>query len=403
MTGRDSRSDTIGATARAALLLAPATLVLGALALMTSAGPVAAQEIDARWLPLLGCWESVGDTPESVEKGGEELVCARPAADGASLELVTVVDAEVTEVERIRGDGEEIRASGEGCEEARSARFSEDGDRVFTRTRYLCEGGLERSASGIMTFLSPDEWIEVNVVEAEEEGLPWVRRYRTASPQAAAEAGFESILSGRADAVRMARQASAAGLSIDEVIEASEHAHPAAVRTWIAERGERLRVNSDVLVRMDDAGVPAEVIDIVVAVSFPERFALERADAGGVYGRRGARRGGLGAYGYGYGRSLPLWFYDYGFTPFGRRHGFGTFGGFGPTRVIIVDRREVDSGGRVVNGRGYTRRPSGSSSSGSIGSGSRSGSSGSAAPSSSSSGRSDTGRRAKPRGGGGGS
>lgn len=386
-------------------------LVLGALALSAAPASLPAQEIDARWLPWLGCWQPVsgaleaGQVPGSVtgEDADRELVCAHPADDGVSLELVTVADAEITGVERVRPGGEEVRIRREGCEEARTARFSDDGTRVFTRVHHLCEGGLERTTSGVMAFVSPDEWIEVSVVEVEGEGLPWVRRYRAASPRAAAEAGFEAIPSGRATAVRMARRAAASGPTVDEVIGASGHAHPDAVRTWIAERGERLRVDSDALVRMDEAGVPPEVIDVVVAVSFPERFALDRQGSGAGYDRRGTRRArGLDPYGHRYGHGLPPWYYDYYFTPFGRRHGFGSFGGFGPTRVIVVDRNHIDSGGRVVNGRGYTRGSSGSSGSSASGTRtpSRSGSSGSAAPSSSSSDRSDSGRRAKPRGGG---
>ena len=154
--------------------------------------------------------------------------------------------------------------------------------------------------------------------------------------------------------------------------------------------------------RLDDAGVADEVIDVVVAVSFPEQFAVDRDARGrGVGGTGPAYRGRLGTRLYGRGYYAPDPFY-FGYTPFG--YGYSRlgwwYGAHRPTVVIVSPRDDADRGGRVVNERGYTRGAGpGQNSAGAtrIDLPPR----GSVSPSGASSGRSSgsTGRKAKPRDG----
>ena len=159
-----------------------------------------------------------------------------------------------------------------------------------------------------------------------------------------------------------------------------------------------------------------KVIDVVVAVSFPGRFAFGQSEAapadgfedprvartiyadrcsyyndpfyyGSRYGNRGYSRGC--GYGYGYGG------YGYGYGGYGG-YGYGGYGGSYVPVVVNVDRAPRSTGGRVVAGRGY-RGPRSIGSTGSSGSGgSWVGSSGG---SRGSSGGSSGGRKAKRRGG----
>ncbi len=400
--------------------------LLASALLLTVALPAMAQDqaYDARWLPWLGCWEPVAG-PDDTDT---PMLCLRPGDDG--VEMLTVADGEIASQETIRADGMSRRTSREGCDGWQRTSFSDDGYRVYLRAEFVCEGGVERSSAGLMSMVSPYEWLDVRTVDVAGESVPWVLRYQLAAVEAA---GLEGITAGRTMAQQSARIAASSALTIEDVVDSSSHMDAKAVEAWIVERGDRFALDASRLVAMADAGVPESVIDIVVAVSYPEHFLVDRNGEGGAdlaeseYATTG-RYGGAGRARFGYGRYYDPSYYDpfflspfyspyagYGYySPYrygfgyglgygGFGFGYGTYGTYRPT-IVVVGRRQPESGGRprAVRGRGYTRGlGSGASSSGSVRA--RGGTSGGAAaapsrPGSSWSGAKATGRRAKPRG-----
>lgn len=408
-------------TALLAIGLAPATLD--------------AQQNAGRWLAWTGCWQPASERPlddgpvmarpaadaedaaeaETGEGDAATLVCFQPIEGEAAIEKITVAGTEIVSRETLRADGERRETSAEGCTGWESADFASRPGRVYTTSEHTCEGGVSRTSSGMLALVSTGEWVDIQVVSAEGESGTWITRYQLASPPDTEAAGFGALGAEQVMAVRAARVAASARPTVDDVIEASAAVDGEAVEAWLLERDARLDLDADALVRLADAGVPDEVIDMAVAVSYPERFAVEAETD--RYGERYA--------GYGYGRPWGGYyspFYGSAFwSPFGfyrpfgfysRYYGFGFgspfFGSgrhFGGIRVVPI-RGGGDSGGRVISGQGY-RRGSGASPrsggatprSGAI----RSPTGRSAQPRSSGSrsSGSSSGRKAKPRGGGG--
>ena len=392
------------------------------------------QGYDARWLPWLGCWEPVAG-------GGDNeapMLCLRPVdegagAEGSGVELLTVSGGEIASRETIHADGVNRQTSREGCDGWERTSFSDDGHRVYLGAEFVCKGGVERSSSGLMSMVSPYEWLDVRTVDVAGESVPWVLRYQLADRESVETARLEGIAADRIMAQQSARMAASSALRIDEVVDASAHVDGRAVEAWIAERGDPFTLDADRLISMADAGVPESVIDMVVAVSYPEHFVVDRGPEGGVepaeteYSRTGPYgRSGRAAYGRyydpfyydsfflspfyspyaGYGYYSPYRYgFGYGLGYGGYGFGYGTYGTYRPT-IVVVGRRESESEGRprAVRGRGYTRGgTSGSTGSGAArpsSGGSRSTGGAAAAPSrsgSSSSGSTAPGRRAKPR------
>ena len=369
-----------------------ALALASALLLPTGAARAQPAGMDARWLPWLGCWSEVGTSGE--------LLCVRPAGEGEGVELLTVRDGEISGVGRLRADGAVRETSREGCTGTERAGFSPDGHRIYLRSDFVCEGDVDRTGTGLIAFVAPSEWIRVRAVEVAGETAAVTERYREAPEAAAVDAGIEPVTAGREMAVRTARRAAAAPPTTGDLVEASGRVDAEAVKTWVAERDEPLDVNAEKLARLADAGVTDEVIDVVVAVSFPEHFAVDRDARGRVGGAGPGYRGRLGAGVYG---RRPFYrdpFY-YGYTPFGYR--FGSYGWWygtrSPTVIVVRPRDEDGSGGRVVNGRGYTRGSGTDPRPASPAAGIEAPSGGSVSPSGMSSGRSSgsTGRKAKPR------
>ena len=409
----------------------------------------AAQEVDSRWAPWIGCWRAVDETAAAP------LLCVVPLAGEAAIEMLTVADGQVLSRESIFTDGEQHVVSREGCEGWEQAEFSGDSRRIYVRSELICSAGGARTSTGVMSMVSPFEWLDVRTVEVGGQSLPWVLRYRQASRADLQAAGQGDLIAAQGSDARITRMAASVPITLDDVIEAMEKVSAETVEVWVVERAEPFALDAGRLIEMADAGVPASVIDVVVAVSYPEKFVVNGGDLGprreeagygygggpnpfvnpfydpysgyGACSSYGSRfRGGLGYYGgYGYGNSAYRGFsgcggYGYGYGGYGGfggfGYGYGGYGGYGyggGNRIIVVGLRDdTESGsteGRVARGGGYTRAGSGGGSTGRVaqprssGASSSSERSGSAASSGRSSGGSSsssprsTGRRAQPR------
>lgn len=328
--------------------------VLAGLATVLTAVAVHAQEPagsaleDGRWLPYVGCW-----VEEDVSNG--PMTCVVPESGGVAF--LTVSDGEITDRRTVRGDGAARPMAVAGCTGVETARFSADGHRVFTESELTCSEA-ERHTRGLMAMVEPERWIDVRALIG-PESVAWVKRYAPAPADRVARAGLGSRVAVVSRAAEAAWLAASARIRVDEVIEANVRTDAEAVRAWIVEQGEPLRLDADRLVQLADAGVPPEVIDVAVAVSFPDRFAVERQPRDSGYGDYypGARLlwspwGGV---------YDPFWHrYDrwYGYTGYG--YGYNSWG---PSVVVVRPAATSSRGGRVVKGRGYV--PSNGASSGS--------------------------------------
>ena len=314
---------------------------------------VTAQSVDSGWLPWVGCWEAAGVGEEAP------MLCVRPASDSRAMEFITWSEGEVISTETILADGVSRDSDREGCVGFEEARFSEDGHRVYLSSNYVCEDGVERGATGILAMMNPMEWVDIKVVEEAGERVPWVLRYRLASASKVEAAGMTNLVAPMASEVKTARIIASARITEEDLIEAVGKVDPEAVEALIMERGDPFNINADNLIRLADAGVPGSVIDLAVAMSYPDQFAVKRGGMGtvntGTTYANGPRRSfnvGLGAWGspyggygyspfYGYGIG-----YGYGYSPYSYGNRYGGYGGYGGRNLspITVETTRSNSG-----------------------------------------------------------
>lgn len=382
-------------------------IVLGlSLATLGLAGDASAQDVDARWLPWIGCWEPTKETTDT------DLVCIRPSEQAGAVEMLSISGSDVVGREVLWGDGQRHETSRESCTGWEQGAFSPDGRRVYLSSSQTCGGGEPQVTDGVFAFASSAEWLDIRATGMGGKSMAFVQRFRVAEPALAEAAGFGDLVTDRRWPSRTARMVAASAMDEDDVIEASRRLPSDAVEALLAERAQPLELTAAKLVRMADAGVSAEAIDIAVAVSYPDRFRLNATDSrvqasaldqGSLRRRWGYAEAmyydpfyapwGLryGYYGYGYGYG-----YGFGYDPLLYGWGWGGYGGYTPW-VSVVEPVRPDHG-RVINGRGYSRGSGstagvtgGSSWSGSGASGSSAGSGGG--------GGSGSGRTAHHRGG----
>ena len=336
-------------------------------------GPVEAQELRAGWQPYLGCWQSMS------AEGDQGVLCL--VADGQDVEMLTIVRGAVEFREPLVADGGTHEFERDDCQGTESARFSEDRRRLYTASEVTCDGEAPRRSTGIISMLAHGEWADVRAITMNGAATMWSKKYQRTSNSVLDELGLAgSGARPNPFALRGGMTSAMAPITIDDVIDASRNVDTDAVQAWLAAAEQQFEgLSGDDLIRLEEAGVATAVIDVVVAVSFPEHFAL-REETNRNYGSRMY----MDPFYYGY--------YGYGYGYYGGRYRSWYSPGYYTPVVVSVNRIPSGGGGRAVAGRGYRapRSPASSSSGASV-----SGSSGG----SKSTTRTSTGRTAVRRGG----
>ena len=348
---------------------------------------------DSRWNPYLGCWqivqEQLGDQSVPVAPG--TMVCVRPSGR-FGVAITTTVDGKNVLEQTIVGDGTAQPLSQADCQGTQTSEWSRDGERLFTRVELECAGRPKRVVSGI-TQMAKGSGSTRRPRSIDGDHDVRLRRYRRTSDQ------FTGL--------RPLPATSRRSMSVEDVIEASSKVLSPALEAALVEAGGRFTLNSRTLTQLADAGVSPNVIDLMVAQAYPDRFRVERpptyppASAYSGYSGGNASSGSssaiAGSASYPYPMYDPMYdpfyssYYYYspfaypyywgaGYYPYRYNYGYGYRNYYnnyyyGPGTVYAPGNG--DSGvsaqpgspnsrggdGIVVNGRGYTRvRPSSGSS-----------------------------------------
>ena len=317
---------------------------------------------DSRWAPWLGCWELID---ENVRDAGDPAgaarprsnaaprdqettprVCATPAGDGVTF--TTTIAGETALAQTVIANGAERPVEDADCRGTQRAEWSQDGLRVYSSAQLTCANDrTPRRVSGVSLLGRNGAWIDIQAVEIGGREDVRVRRYRRAvQPPASA---VPAIVATR--------------LTIEDVKEASAKVSPRAVEAALIETGAVFDLDGRTLLDLDDAGVASSVVDVMVALSYPDRFVVERSRDD-----RGGRTVFLNdPFGIDYGFYSPLYgslYYPYYYSPFA----YSYYGRFDPRffggGVVVVpvipdggDPADPQASGaaRAVDGLGYTR------------------------------------------------
>jgi uncharacterized membrane protein YgcG len=390
-----------------------ATTVVATL-LLACAAPAAAQAPN-QWRMWIGCWS--GAPPRLVDLAAEpQQLCIVPADGAAAADMVTVTGSKVVSRERIAPDGQRHPGERDGCSGWQSARWSADGQRLYLQSEYMCANAAKRSTTAVMAIANTGDWLDVSGLSVNERVGVRVLRHRPSPPLPTLPSDIAAAAAR--DPREPARLASLLPIGDAEVVEASKYVNGAVIEAWLAETRQAFTIDAARLKALAAAGVDARVIDILVALSYPQAFSIRPSpattgalaiDAGSgpppvLLGEPGLIGGSfLDCNPYSY--ALPLYgcpaFYSSAFA-FGLwdyySGGWWTGGGGG----IIIEPSPPSpppSHGQVVNGKGYVSGDSATrGSSTSSGSSASSGSSSSGSTSSgASAGSSGGGRTAVPR------
>jgi uncharacterized membrane protein YgcG len=286
---------------------------------------------NSRWSTWLGCWELIVDRSEDAqfferEQGEPPLkpgsatlpqVCVRPAAGGATF--TTEIPNEPTVEQTVIADGTEHPiVLQKDCRGTQRSEWSRDGLMLFTRATLTCsDGGEIRRVSGL-SRVGPGSWVDIQAVDVDGQETIRVRRYRRVSDSAT---------------TRRARP-----LTIDEVKEASKKVSSGVLEATLVETYSSFWLSGELLRSLQQDGVPPNVTDLMIALSYPDRFDVGRRPSDAPVATTTVEDDHAGA---GWVASPAPW-----------------YGGFyyGSSVVVIDNDGPRGTGAaRAVDGRGYTR------------------------------------------------
>jgi uncharacterized membrane protein YgcG len=356
-------------TAGSAFAQTPSDSAQGRPAQQTAAPPAA---VDARFAPWLGCWRLDDDLA-----GTGARMCITPDKGGVRLQTVIGVQKGIDEV--VIPDGVARPIVDAECKGTERAEWSQDGARVFRITDVTCGKEPARIIKSVAFMAPGPSWVTVQHVSgAAANTSVRVQRYRRAANQQLADGSQapqpDAQLKTRTDPAMT-------NWSIEDVIEASLNLPEEATQAVLTEVHHPFDLNRKTLVALDDAGVSEGVIDLMVALTYPKHFVVERKGGGSMPSGLTTGTGWYDPFmtpmlmgnmadcyspmGFGY-RSYysmcgsALYGYNYyNYYGYNNYYGNGYYPGYGgwvainpPTGGLPI---EPAVEGRAVNGRGYTQ------------------------------------------------
>lgn len=343
--------------------------------------------------PWIGCWEPTrgGATTTKAATGFERGLCIIPHGEGAGIELITFDEGAIAErahLDPTSGIRNEI--SVDQCNGWERATWSGDGKRIYLASELTCPGDITRESSGLLTLSTTNELLHIESLTTGENTMTRAVRYRAVESSRLGQLPAElltALTPGQSFAAKTARGAVAGKPTLSAIIDATDAINPAALQSWLVEEGKGFYLDAAKMIELDEAGVASEVLDLIVALSYPETFSIAPAPSEAAFSiaevREPTTRGTVGADAY---DLLHLRYMDpYLISPFSLRYGYGLGFGYGlgyghglglgydygwytgRSPVVIIresgsndEQREGRRRARAVKGKGYTQgRPEG--------------------------------------------
>lgn len=349
------------------------TLTASSVFAQSPAPRAATPQVDARFAAWMGCWRLDDDLT-----GTGARMCITPEKNGVRMQTVVGNTRGIDEL--VVADAVAHPIVDSNCKGTELAEWSNDGTRIFRTTEVTCGTEAPRTIKSVSFMAAGPSWINVQHVSgAAANPAVRVQRYRRAANQLLADGGKapqpESGLALRTSPETIK-------WSIEDVIEASGKVPAEVVQAALTEVRHGFDLNKRTLLALDDGGVDDMVIDLMVALTYPKRFVVERRGGGSTPSgiltgsgwfdpmfaptMMGAYADCFSPYGYGYrsyysmcnSMGYSAMGYDYyGYNRYGSNGGYyGSWvpvGAFPPgTGGGVI---EAQAEGRVINGRGYTQ------------------------------------------------
>lgn len=228
------------------------------------------ENLDTRWLPWIGSWSLVSNAVNTSESEQYTLTIS-PGDNEKSITMKSYKGEMVLSEEKIIADGLRHPLTGDKCTGWYSYSWSETGKRLLLNSESSCSGNLSHLISGMSIIDDTGNWLDIQLLQNGKEKAVAIRKYRNIDNA--------SVISDRVNAANaiLVRVSAGANFSISEIIELSSKVEPEVLEAALLELHKPFPIDSQQIVRLADSKVPSQIVDLMVALSFPDKFKIERA------------------------------------------------------------------------------------------------------------------------------
>ena len=211
-----------------------------ALAVAASATAVRAQTDTARtavidsWSPFIGCW--------STSSGGAvgPMVCVVPSDSQQRVEFLTVADDSIVARTVVDASGRTRQFAHGTCATAESARWSDDGRRLFMHAETRCAGGHVARSDAIIARSRSDAFSHIETITSSRTASPRVVNFIVQLDSTVFPAEVKRRLPYyRPLALEETELTSLDTVVSSAIVEAASEVDPSVVEAWLADRGQR--------------------------------------------------------------------------------------------------------------------------------------------------------------------
>jgi hypothetical protein len=229
------------------------------------------ENLDTRWLPWIGSWRLVSNTVNTIERALEEeyLLTIGPGDSEESIIMKGYREETLLVEEKIIADGLRHPLSDDKCTGWYLYSWSETGKRLMFNSESNCPGDISRLISGMSIIDSAGDWLDIQLVQNGEGKAITIRRYRNVDKDSVTLSMINETQTS------IFRISAGTNFSIGEIIELSSKVEPEVLEAALLEIRKPFPIDSKQLVHLADSGVPSRIVDLMVALSFPDKFTVE--------------------------------------------------------------------------------------------------------------------------------
>ena len=229
------------------------------------------EKLDKRLLPWIGSWRLVSNKVNKNESPSKTdyFLTISPGNDGKSIAMKGYRDDKILLEEEIIVDGQKHTLKDEKCTGYYLYSWSENGKRLLFNSESNCPGDPPRRISGMSIIDENSNWLDIQLLKNGVEKAISIRRYRSIDSDSVTSMRFNP------SQITSSRIAAGKNLSISEIIELSSKVESEVIEAALLEIRKPFPINSKQLVKLSDSGVNSRIVDLMVALSFPEKFSVK--------------------------------------------------------------------------------------------------------------------------------
>jgi len=289
------------------LLILLLLLVPGTSAAQTGTDAIA----DPAILPWLGVWTAMDETPAPVTT----VIEISPGVNGRGLSITTK-DANQPASEIILPDGISRTFESQNCTGLRAYQWEKQTGLLLGTSEMKCQSETYNILT-LKMMTSANRMTDILVIKTPNQTRLAIRRFafeKMLPSEGELSSGQESLV---------LRTALAAPWDLDKIIHLSRTLEPIVLEAALLEKDLQVKLDANSLRKMKSAGTPDSIIDLLVAMSAPDKFRIEKNDQVAVSTAPSSGPENRGTYSYPY-MAPPYYYGGYYYHPWGYYWSYGS-------------------------------------------------------------------------------